>query len=159
MRLLASILFVAGVSFAQGSWSAVCMEGPLGVPAGKCRIELGTDRVSFTAKKAAPMSVPATTISDVIYSPARFRRSEGMGVGACSGPAEGCGLLAVATGATWLILYPMKGTHHYVSIVWEDRGTQQEVLLELGKGEYLQFLEALRQLTGKPWVAVSVPKR
>ena len=159
MKLLACVLLAAGILSGQQTWNAVCMEGPPEMPNGKCSLEIHGDAVSLHAKHNPDRSIPVNAISSVIYSPAKFRRSSSVGLDSCSGPAQGCGGLLVAAGTAWLILYPMKGTHHYVNIAWNDRGAEQEIMLELGKQEYLPFLEGLRQTTGKQWINVNAPKR
>jgi hypothetical protein len=47
--------------------------------------------------------------------------------------------------------YPITSRYAYVSILWSDNGTEQEILLKLNRAEYAPFLASLRQATGKEW--------
>ncbi len=50
------------------------------------------------------------------------------------------------------ILLPFKSTKHFVRILWEDKWSTFEALLEVGKQDYHAVLDELQRLSGKPWV-------
>lgn len=47
--------------------------------------------------------------------------------------------------------YPIKSHYAYVSILWSEKGTEQEVLLKLSRRDYTPFLAELQKATGKEW--------
>ena len=142
-------------SYGEQSWKAFCADGPPGSPQGECSVVLAADTILINGKKGPNFSLPASAVSKLIYTPTMFRRSEGMNPFDVPAGCTGCGLLVVAGAATWLILHPMKGTDHFVEILWEDRGVEQEISLKLEKGTHLGFLNELQRSTGKPWQDVS----
>ena len=144
------------------SWTASCIAGPPDLPRGRCRIEIGAGRIAIRGRAEGSFVLAPDTISDIVYSPARFRRSRAIDLnpaGYGPGPGEGIALLWLTAGVTALVLHPMKGTDHFVTIAWQDRGTEQELTLQMGKGDHTAILEELRRVTGKQWQDVNAETR
>ena len=101
---------------------------------------VGPDEIVFLERDSRT-AIPVSQILEVTYDNQSRRHSEDLG---CYG--EGCLIAPIV----FLALLPFKSTDHYVGTVWQDN-EMRETIFQVGKGEYVDFLARLREVTGKEW--------
>ena len=139
----------------QGRWSAVYQAGAARWGFGThVRIAIAKDQLILAGKKAAPFSIPAsaiTAVSSNFTSEHTVTRSQ----------VEAWGGLAQFSPYTLIFLpfgipvmaatYPIKSKYAYISVLWSEKGTDQEVQFRLDRKDYDPFLKQLQKSTGKEW--------
>jgi len=103
------------------------------------RVTLITESIVCEPKGGNQITLPLAKVKGVTYDTrVRHRMKEGSA-------------LMVASPLGGMILASTKKTKHYVTIESQENGTEKEVVLELGKNDYLAFLKELKNATGKDW--------
>ncbi len=102
---------------------------------------VGTDEIVFFERDSRT-EIQVSQILEVTYDNLNRRRSEQVG----GSHGEGSLLFLIPA----LAMLPFKSTNHYVGIVWQDEEVR-ETIFQVGKGEYVDFLSRLKEVTGKDW--------
>lgn len=105
----------------------------------KIKVTVGQDQVTFQPQNGQAFSIPFKSIVEVAYDTKSQRRTAEAAAVAAASPLGG------------MILFAMKKTKHYVSIVWEEDGVKKDVIFDVPKGERTPLLSELQSATGKPW--------
>jgi hypothetical protein len=105
----------------------------------KMKVTVGQDQVTFQPKNGQAFAIPCKSIVEVAYDTKSQRRTAEAAALAAASPLGG------------MILFAMKKTKHYVSIVWEENGVKKDVIFDVPKGERTSLLDELQRATGKPW--------
>lgn len=136
-------------------WTAVYQAGAARLPLGsRVNIAVAEDRLTLAGKKGAPFSIPAsdiTAVSSNLTSEHTVTRSQ---VAAWGGLAQFSPytLMFLPFGIPVMAAtYPMKSKYAYISILWSEKGTDQEVQFRLDRKDYDPFLKLLQKSTGKEW--------
>jgi hypothetical protein len=145
----------AGDSAQQGRWHAVYQAGaaPLGLGS-HVQVALAKDQLILAGKKGAPFSIPAsaiTAISSNFTAEHTVTRSQ---VAAWGGLAQfnPYTLLFLPFGIPVMAAtYPIKSRYAYISVLWSEKGTDQEVQFRLDRKDYDPFMKQLQKSTGKEW--------
>ena len=139
----------------QRRWKAVYQAGvaPFG-PDSRISVTITKGNMVFEGKKGRSFSIPAqsvTAVSSNLTSEHTATRNQ----------VEAWGGLAQFSPYTLLFLpfgvpvmaatYPVKSKYAYISILWSEQNTDQEMRLRLDRKDYSPFLEELQKATGKEW--------
>jgi hypothetical protein len=142
-------------SVQQARWNAVYQAGAARWGFGShVQIAIAKDQLILAGKKAAPFSIPAsaiTAVSSNFTSEHTVTRNQ----------VEAWGGLAQFSPYTLVFLpfgipvmaatYPIKSRYAYISVLWSEKGTDQEVQFRLDRKDYDPFLKQLQKSTGKEW--------
>lgn len=116
---------------------------------------ISDQKVTGKKGKNVVVEIPAASITEVGYDTSSHNRGWTLlkvaGAGG-SGAGSGYGGLVFApvlVGAA--VMAPFHSNQHFVRILWQDSGVPSEALFEVGKDDYSSVLNALQNLTGKPW--------
>jgi len=126
---------------------------PVKYAGAKVELVLPGQSARFKTGEETVLEIPAASISEVGYDTS----SHNLGwpylkdAGAAMGAGEAV-ILAPFFLASAAILLPFKSTKHFVRILWEDKGSTFEALLEVRKQDCHAVLDELQRLSGKPWV-------
>lgn len=174
MTILPAALMLAAF-FAQqpaspSTWQVTEIAGPFGFEGQKMALTISEDDLLLTAKKSPPIRIPAEQIREIVYAPERFSRAgqlvsdkrgdkptSGFAPSGCGDP--GCGGAALLFLATLAVASTMHGESHYITLTWEDRGVEQEILFEIGKDQRAAISERLRHLAPNHWIDIVEQKR
>ena len=139
----------------QARWHAVYQAGAARWGFGThVRIAIAKDQLILAGKKAAPFSIPApaiTAVSSNFTSEHTVTRSQ---VAAWGGLAQfnPYTLIFLPFGIPVMAAtYPIKSKYAYISVLWSEKGTDQEVQFRLDRKDYDAFLKQLQKSTGKEW--------
>lgn len=136
-------------------WSAIYQAGsaPLGL-GNRVHVAITKDQLILAGKKGAPFPIPASAITAVSSNLTAEHT-------ATRNQVEAWGGLAKLSPYTLIFLpfgipvmaatYPMKSKYAYVSVLWSEKGTDQEVQFRLDRKDYDPFLKQLQRSTGKEW--------
>lgn len=139
----------------EAQWKILYLAGaaPFSVDA-RINARLANGNLIFEAKKGATFFIPAsaiTAVSSNLTSEHTATRSQ----------AEAWGALAQFNPYTLIFFpiglpimaatYPVKSKYAYVSILWSEKGTDQEVRLRLDRKDYGSFVAELQEASGKQW--------
>jgi hypothetical protein len=139
----------------QGRWKAVYQAGaaPLGLGS-HVHVAIAKDQLVLDGKKGAQFSIPAsgiTALSSNLTSEHMATRSQ---IAAWGGLAQFSPytLMFLPFGIPVMAAtYPIKSRYAYISVLWSERGTDQEVQFRLDRKDYEPFLIQLQKATGKEW--------
>jgi hypothetical protein len=139
----------------QGRWNAVYQAGaaPFGLGS-RVQVTIANDQLVFAGKKGAQFSLPASTItalSSNLTSEHTVTRSQ---MAAWGGLAQfnPYTLMFLPLGIPVMAAtYPIKSKYAYISVMWSEKGADEEVQFRLDRRDYEPFLEHLRESTGKEW--------
>jgi hypothetical protein len=170
MRTLWPLLLLSTVLSAQAAtpptWQVIYVSGPMAPPAEKIQMTVYSDRLSFETKKHVPvLEIFADQITDVVYSPVRFSRSQQLG--GFTGPFSawagcglpGCGMAVLFHLTAVLAVSPLHGHSHFVTVDWTDNGVDQEIMFEARKHDFITLTNALRQFAGVKWLDLEAEGR
>jgi hypothetical protein len=139
----------------QGRWNAVYQAGAARWGLGShVQVAIAKDQLILAGKKAAPFSIPAsaiTAVSSNFTSEHTVTRSQ---VAAWGGLAQfnPYTLIFLPFGIPVMAAtYPIKSKYAYISVLWSEKGTDQEVQFRLDRKDYDAFLKQLQKSTGKEW--------
>ena len=117
-------------------------------------VTISQESIILEPKKGSPFSISAASITAVSSNlVSRHTASSNQAVAWANAIAFSPYMLMglpfglVGMAAT----YPIKSHYTYVSILWSEKGTEQEVLLKLSRRDYTPFLAELQKATGKEW--------
>lgn len=140
---------------APAEWKAVYEAGAAPfVSSGRINVTIADGNLVLAAKKRQPFSVPAhgiTAVTSNLTAEHTLARNQ---VAVWSGLAQFSPytLLFLPAGLPVLAAtYPVKSKYAYISILWTEAGTDEEIHLRLDRKDYQPFLAALQQVTGKEW--------
>jgi hypothetical protein len=157
LATLAAQLFAplaAQAATAPPAWKVAYLSGPLPVPEAKILLTVYSDHLSFEDKHHRPLlQITASQISDIVYSPVRFRRG-GFSLSDYQYCGQGCAGIFFVNVAVLLLAAPFHGHSHYLTVNWTDNGVDQEILFEAGKNDLVALTHALRQFQGVRWLDV-----
>src|ERR1700751_4909550 len=136
-------------------WRAVYQAGAAPLALGShVSIAIAKDQLILAGNKVASFSIPAsaiTAISSNLTSEHTVTRSQ---MAAWGGLAQFSPytLMFLPFGIPVMAAtYPMKSKYAYISVLWSEKGTDQEVQFRLDRKDYEPFLTPLRKSTGKEW--------
>jgi len=159
-------------------WTVKYMSGPIEVhgrgwgegtelEAGKrIRVLVGPKNLVFKKGSRIVLAVPVDSVTSVAYYRENHPRTEQVlgvsepdqllaGIARCD---QGIFLCAAIALPVYAVAAPFEYQKHFVSITWRDeRNEDLENTLEIqvGKGDYRDFLAELSGVTGKPWRVTS----
>ncbi len=139
----------------QGRWKAVYLAGaaPFGLGS-RVQVTIAEDQLVFAGKKGAQFSIPASTItalSSNLTSEHTVTRNQ---MAAWGGLAQFSPytLMFLPFGIPVMAAtYPIKSKYAYISVLWSEKGADEEVQFRLDRKDYEPFLTQLRKSTGKEW--------
>ncbi len=105
----------------------------------KTKITIDQEKITCQPEGGQQFSIPFKSITEVAYDTKAQRRTAEAAALAAFSPLGG------------LILFSMKKTKHYVSIVWEEDGVTKDAIFLVSKDERTPLLNELQRATGKPW--------
>jgi|GEM_PF-3517048 len=105
----------------------------------KTKVTVGRDQIVCQPEGGQRFTIPIQSINEVAYDTKAQRRTAEAAALAAFSPLGG------------LILFSMKKTKHYVSIVWEENGEKKDVVFMVSKDDRTPFLNELQSVTDKPW--------
>lgn len=121
-------------------WSMKYETGSLFIKKGsKMKVTVGSEKVLCASGKEIPFAIPVTAITQVTYDTKARRRM---------GEAAAIAILSLGVAAAFMFVKTKK---HFVNIVWEEDGTEKEIIFKVGKKEYVSFLAELERVTGRPY--------
>ena len=136
-------------------WRAVYQAGAAPLALGShVSIAIAKDQLILAGNKVASFSIPAsaiTAISSNLTSEHTVTRSQ---MAAWGGLAQFSPytLMFLPFGIPVMAAtYPMKSKYAYISVLWSEKGTDQEVQFRLDRKDYDPFLKQLEKSTGKEW--------
>jgi hypothetical protein len=139
----------------QSRWNAVYQAGAALFGLGsRVQVTIDKDQLVFAGKKGAQFSIPASTItalSSNLTSEHTVARSQ---MAAWGGLAQFSPytLMFLPFGIPVMAAtYPIKSKYAYVSVLWSEKGADEEVQFRLDRKDYEPFLTQLRKSTGKEW--------
>ncbi len=166
MCALAAILAVSPAFSARppqglpqsNQWKVVYEAGvaPLRVQS-SVKVTIRQENVILEPKKGSLFSISAASITAVSSNLVSKRTASQNAVLVYAGAVEAGGgspygvLLFLPLLAGAAAISPIKSHYAYVSILWSEKGTEQEVLLKLSRRDYTPFLAELQKATGKEW--------
>jgi|SRR5579859_1569864 len=139
----------------QRHWKAVYQAGvaPFG-PDSRMTVTISSDSMVFEGKKGRWSSIPVqsiTVVSSNLTSEHTATRNQVAAWGALA-QFSPYTLLFLPFGAPVMAAtYPVKSKYAYISILWSEQNTDQEMRLRLDRKDYSAFLEELQKATGKEW--------
>lgn len=135
-------------------WRAIYQAGAAPLALGShLNIAIAKDQL-ILAGKGAPFSIPVaaiTAISSNLTSEHTVTRSQ---MAAWGGLAQFSPytLMFLPFGIPIMAAtYPIKSKYAYISVLWSEKGTDQEVQFRLDRKDYDPFLKQLQKSTGKEW--------
>jgi len=139
----------------QDRWTAVYLAGaaPFGLGS-RVQVTIAEDQLVFAGKKGAQFSIPASTVtalSSNLTSEHTVTRNQ---MAAWGGLAQFSPytLMFLPFGIPVMAAtYPIKSKYAYISVLWSEKGADQEVQFRLDRKDYEPFLTQLRKSTGKEW--------
>src|ERR1700751_3695612 len=139
----------------QGRWKAVYLAGaaPFGLGS-RVQVTFAEDQLVFAGKKGAQFSIPASTLtalSSNLTSEHTVTRNQ---MAAWGGLAQFSPytLMFLPLGIPVMAAtYPIKSKYAYISVLWSEKGADEEVQFRLEQKDYEPFLRQLRKSTGKEW--------
>jgi hypothetical protein len=142
-------------SFEQRQWKAVYQAGvaPFGLDS-RISVTIGNGSMVFEGKKGGTFSIPARTITAVSSNLTSEHTATRNQVQAWGGLAQlsPYTLLFLPLGLPVMAAtYPVKSRYAYISILWSEENTDEEVRLRLDRKDYKPFLEELQKATGREW--------
>lgn len=139
----------------QGRWKAVYLAGAASFGLGsRVQVTIAEDQLVFAGKKGAQFSIPASTVtalSSNLTSEHTVTRNQ---MAAWGGLAQFSPymLMFLPVGIPVMAAtYPMKSKYAYISVLWSQKGADEEVQFRLDRKDYEPFLTRLRKSTGKEW--------
>jgi hypothetical protein len=120
----------------------------------RVQVSIGKDQLMLAGKKGAQFSIPASTISALSSSLTSEHTATNKQVAAWGGLAQFSPytLMFLPFGIPVMAAtYPIKSKYAYISILWSERGADQEVQFRLDRKDYESFVTQLRTSTGKEW--------
>jgi hypothetical protein len=118
------------------------------------KVTISEDNVILKAKKGSLFSICAANITAVSSNLVSRRTASRNQAAAWVAAVQFSPymLMALPFGLVGMAAtYPIKSHYAYVSILWTEKGTEQEVLLKLSRRDYAPFLAELQKATGKDW--------
>jgi hypothetical protein len=142
-------------SFEQTQWKAVYQAGvaPFGLDS-RISVTIVNGSMVFEGKKGGTFSIPARTITAVSSNLTSEHTATRNQVQAWGGLAQlsPYTLLFLPFGLPVMAAtYPVKSRYAYISILWSEENTDEEVRLRLDRKDYKPFLEELQKATGREW--------
>lgn len=142
-------------SFEQRQWKAVYQAGvaPFGLDS-RISVTIVNGSMVFEGKKGGTFSIPARTITAVTSNLTSEHTATRNQVQAWGGLAQlsPYTLLFLPFGVPVMAAtYPVKSRYAYISILWSEENTDEEVRLRLDRKDYKPFLEELQKATGREW--------
>ena len=136
-------------------WKVVYQAGAAPFALGsRVQVSIGKDQLMLAGKKGARFSIPASTISALSSSLTSEHTATNKQVAAWGGLAQFSPytLMFLPFGIPVMAAtYPIKSKYAYISILWSERGADQEVQFRLDRKDYESFVTQLRTSTGKEW--------
>jgi len=121
-------------------WEVKYEEGTENIPSQeKIQIIVGTEKITLERNRQQVLGIAPASVMEVSYDTKVRRRL-----------AESAAVAALSLGAA-AVFAALKTKKHFVNIVWDDGGTQKEIVLKVGKGEYASLLAELERVTGKKY--------
>jgi hypothetical protein len=105
----------------------------------KIKVSIEQEQITCQPELGQSFSIPLKAIKEVAYDTKSQRRTTEAAILAAASPLGG------------IILYSIKKTKHYVSIVWDENGVEKDVIFLVPKNEKTSLLNELQAVTGKPW--------
>ena len=139
----------------QDRWKAVYLAGaaPFGLGS-RVQVTIAEDQVVFAGKKGLQFSIPASTVtalSSNLTSEHTVTRNQ---MAAWGGLAQFSPytLIFLPFGIPVMAAtYPIKSKYAYISVLWSEKGADEEVQFRLDRKDYEPFLTQMRKSTGKEW--------
>ncbi len=120
----------------------------------KLKLTIDKEKVLLESKKGPSFSIPAAGITEVssnlVSSHTASLVQAGLWVAAVKETPYTLLFLPFGLGAM-AATYPIKSHYAYINILWNEKGTEQEVVLMLNRRDYTQFIAELQKATGKEW--------
>lgn len=139
----------------QRHWKAVYQAGAAPFSPGSRMLVTMTDNsLVCKGKKSRPFFIPAHSITAVSSNLTSEHTATRNQVQAWSGLAQFSPytLLFLPFGLPVMAAtYPVKSKYAYISILWSDEATDEEVRLRLDRKDYKPFLEELQKASGREW--------
>jgi hypothetical protein len=139
----------------QGRWDAVYQAGAAPFRLGsRVQVTIVKDQLVFAGKKGAQFSIRASTVtalSSNLTSEHTVTRSQ---IAAWGGLAQFSPytLMFLPVGIPVMAAtYPIESKYAYISILWSEKGADEEVQFRLDRRDYEPFLAQIRKSTGKEW--------
>ena len=122
----------------------------------KLKVTMDDQTILCQTKKGAGLLILIQPISEVSYdNVARRRISTGDLIRSAASDLFAIGFTgpetALLCGAKWALSSAFKRKNHFVNILWREQNDVKEAVFELGKNDYLSFLDQLQSVSGKEW--------
>jgi hypothetical protein len=120
----------------------------------RVQVSIGKDQLLIAGKKGAQFSIPASTITALSSNLTSEHTATRSQVAAWGGLAQFSPytLMFLPFGIPVMAAtYPIKSKYAYISILWSEKGADQEVQFRLDRKDYESFVTQLRTSTGKEW--------
>jgi hypothetical protein len=101
------------------------------------KLYIDSNQIRFAGKDIAPLTIPASAITEISYGQDVHRRV---------GAAIGLAVISFGIGAIMLL---SKSKKHYVGLTWEADGQKGGFAMQCDKSDYRGVLAGLEGITGK----------
>lgn len=139
----------------QGLWKAVYLAGAAPFALGsRIQVTIAEDQLVLAGKRSTQFSIPASTVtalSSNLTSEHTVTRNQ---MAAWGGLAQFSPytLIFLPFGIPVMAAtYSIKSKYAYISVLWSEKGADEEVRFRLDRKDYEPFLTRLRKSTGKEW--------
>jgi hypothetical protein len=121
----------------------------------KMTLEASQSSIVLNQKNGPVQEIPINEVGEVTYDNSSHRKSRGLlnAANEITSTPLVIGVYPVAAPlVAAAIVAPFKTKTHFVGIHWDDPVYgHREVLMEIGKRDYVSVLAELQSVTGKPW--------
>jgi hypothetical protein len=125
----------------------------------RLKLTIDKEKVLLEPERGLPFAIPVagiTAVSSSIKGRHPATDAEGKFLSSfLSSPGDcysvGCPGIILFTPILMAFSYPIKSTDHLVSILWQQKGVDEEVVLRIAKSDYTPFISELEKATGKKW--------